>query len=1615
MSRIHLRGVAVAMAALLAVLAFSIRQNLYCKTQLFPRGARWSLKTTRRSRRAACQLLPDFISSLSKPRPLRTLRLLPLYIYGVIAFAIPSIAFAYTFPGNNYSSPNPNVVYDFDKGKMVYTTSNGVGPFDSAQEACVAAMPAPYNTGSYIIAYSNPRAGVDPNYGYGCYYHVVYTLASTGQIIDDYPNWFGQNWYGYGFSCPDGYQALDIEKGPADFGHELGTATCGKPLQLYIVLDLKSEPKNLGGGSCPKVAVGDPVNPATGNKFEIVADYTGSGFSPLHWQRTYNSMARDNGFWTHSYSARVKPKLPKTLPPPNVLQSNKYYPLTSACSNGWYDIRASAPTQELRQASAVYENGQCALYNSSSIRIGSTTIYTDTPPQWVKIYSDTVDVVRSDGKVYTFTKVAGNWTSDSDVLGTLNEIIDANGFPTGWAYTTADNTVEAYDAAGNLLSITKRDGAQQTLTYSDTSTSTNIAPAPGLLIDVSDSFGRAINITYDANARIQTVSDPATGLFSYAYDSDGNISSVTYPDGKSRTYLYNEAANTSGADLPHALTGVLDENGDRYSTSQYDAQGRAIATERAGGAEHTSLVYNADGSTTVTDALGTARTYTFQKINDVSKNTGVTQPCSVCSGTAAQNIAYDVNGNVASRTDFNGVTTTYSYDLTRNLEISRTEASGTPQARTIITQWHPTFRLPTLITEPGKTTAYTYDNATGLLLTKTITDTARATSRTWNYTYTTQGLVETIDGPRTDVNDVTTFAYDAQGNVTTITNALGQITQISSYDANGRPLTVVDPNDITTTLTYSPRGWLASRSVGGETTSYDYDGVGQLTKVTLPDYSYISYSYDAAHRLTGIADSLGNHITYTLDAMGNRTEEDVYDPSNTLTQTRSRMFNALNRLAQDIGAQNQTSDYSYDNNGNLTASGDPLSHVTANGYDALNRLTQVTDPNNGITRYDYDSQDHLTSVTDPRDLQTTYTYDVLDNLEQVVSPDTGTTTNTFDSTGNLATSVDARGAVTTYTYDALNRVIEISATLGAGTSTTSFQYDSGAYAIGKLSSISDADSTTTYSYDSLGRLSTKTQQIGALSLAESYSYDSAGRIYQITYPSGKVINYGYDLQGRINSLSVDGQTALSNIQYSPFGAATDWTWGNGSSYSRPLDGDGRVAAFTLNGILRTVTYDAASRITDLTDALNQHFDYDDLDRLTGYLALTATQTFSYDGVGNRTQVSDGANSDSYSYAATSNRLIGISGSHNKSYSYTANGNISSDGSHSYAYDPRNRMVSADSVNYTLNGLGQRIEKHDTAAPAYGPGDADGDDAYTVVDSKVMVDQILEIGTVPGNADCNGDNAVDVLDLVCLNNQIAAGAVPISSGRVLFAYDEQGQLIGEYNSGGSAIEETVYLGGQPVAVLKQSEVYYIHTDQLNTPRAISDSANTVVWRWDSDPFGTTAANDDPDLDGVKFTYNLRFPGQYYDRETGLNYNYYRDYDPRTGRYVESDPIGLIGGFNTYTYVLDNPTGRFDLLGLLGYMPSQGQGMSIRDFFSNLPGTDVNTVCWLTCRAEKTATCTSLGLAGMGIGGGIGAAIGDIPGAALGQRIGYYSATGFCAFSVKLNCTKRCKNPQNPSCH
>jgi RHS repeat-associated protein len=139
----------------------------------------------------------------------------------------------------------------------------------------------------------------------------------------------------------------------------------------------------------------------------------------------------------------------------------------------------------------------------------------------------------------------------------------------------------------------------------------------------------------------------------------------------------------------------------------------------------------------------------------------------------------------------------------------------------------------------------------------------------------------------------------------------------------------------------------------------------------------------------------------------------------------------------------------------------------------------------------------------------------------------------------------------------------------------------------------------------------------------------------------------------------------------------------------------------------------------------------------------------------------------------------------------------------------------------------------------------------------------------------------------------------------FVYDEQGQLVGEYDQNGNAVNEYVWFQGMPVAVIQAGKPYYIHSDHLNTPRAVLNQSGQVVWLWDDRGFGDEAANEDPDGNGIKFTFNLRFPGQYADAESGLYYNWHRTYNPNTGRYVTSDPIGLGGGTNTYLYAEASP--------------------------------------------------------------------------------------------------------------
>ncbi len=473
------------------------------------------------------------------------------------------------------------------------------------------------------------------------------------------------------------------------------------------------------------------------------------------------------------------------------------------------------------------------------------------------------------------------------------------------------------------------------------------------------------------------------------------------------------------------------------------------------------------------------------------------------------------------------------------------------------------------------------------------------------------------------------------------------------------------------------------------------------------------------------------------------------------------------------------------------------------------------------------------------------------------------------------------------------------------------EYDGGATptpaAIGELTKITYESGTTSYSFDSLGRIISKTTVIIGKTFTVGYSWgdtcSAIDKLTAITYPSGSRVNYSYDLQGYVSGVSVNPVNAsgnglsatstplLTSLSYNADNNITGWLWSGGQARSISYDSFGQIAAYSLGdpagtgiaaGTMRTLTRDAAARITGYSHSnnalsvptLNQSFGYDNLNRLINATlgtntATASTSQYSYDASGNRTAKVIGATSYSNTVDASSNKLLQTQDTTGTaSYSHDAEGNVTGDGINTFSYSDRGRMSSVTNaggtVNYLYNGLNQRASK---AGPT--------------------------------------------------------GMVP--TGAAYFVYDEQGQLLGEYDANQNPIYETLYLGATPVAVMKQTgsagssniavSLYNVHADHLATPRVITrQSDNAIVWRWDTaEAFGNSAANQNA---LGAFTFNQRFPGQVWDGETGLLQNWNRDYDPRQGRYRQSDPIGLRGGINTFAYANGSPLMVTDPMGLKG---------------------------------------------------------------------------------------------------
>ncbi|WP_307701657.1 RHS repeat-associated core domain-containing protein [Variovorax paradoxus] len=892
----------------------------------------------------------------------------------------------------------------------------------------------------------------------------------------------------------------------------------------------------------------------------------------------------------------------------------------------------------------------------------------------------------------------------------------------------------------------------------------------------------------------------------------------------------------------------------------------------------------------------------------------------------------DANGLITSETDFNGVVTKTTWDVVRRLPTTVVHASGTPEAQTVTTQWHPTFSLPTLVTEAGRTTAYTYGTL-GNTLSRTVTDTTTNQAQLWQWTYNAQQLVATATEPN---GAVTSYTYDLRGNVLTSTNALGHVTS-HTYDTANRVVSTTAPNGLATTYTYDLRDRLLTQTTGGQTTTLTYKPYGSVETITLPTGLVLTYTYDAAHRLIGWSNNRGESGLYALDGMGNRTAEQIKDGAGNVAWNAARTINNLNRLSAQSEGPNQTNTFGYDGNGELIRTTNGLNQSTQHTLDGLRRVKAVTDAANATATLKYNALDAITEAKDFKGVATTYARDAQGNATAEVSADTGGASTQYDALGLPSQITDALGQATTITRDALGRPTGL---VFADGKTTTLRYDLSANSKGYLSEIVDRSGTTEYTRDSFGRVTLKKQTLANGSVQQvSYGYNANGTLASIGYPNnGGLLTHSYDATGRLTGLSLNGNPLVTGIAWNPLGQPTAWTWAFASpslAASRSYDTAGRMTATEFSSYV----YDAAGRITSLTQTLYAPGDtdpthstigasditwtvgYNSVGRITGFNATGSTAGFGYDANGNRSSstrvLGTQSTSRSYTVGATSNRLTGFTQSINGAsstsvtYGYNANGDLVSDGLRSYTYDAEGRLAAATTgatdvsptTRYAHNALGQRVFKTE---PLYPPGQGDEADPG-------FMQSLIAFFTKLWNPTTNQAEQLGYA----------------------YVYDENGALISEAGSGGanSAGQASyIYLptahGPMPVAAVINGATYAVHSDHLNTPRKLSNADGQPVWQWSYSAFGedkptiakrrfanldTTPNPGTTSVSEVKF--NLRYPGQYADEESGLFYNYFRSYDARTGRYSQPDPIGLGGGWNRFGYVSGNPLMFTDPEGLL----------------------------------------------------------------------------------------------------
>ncbi|WP_416978802.1 putative T7SS-secreted protein [Streptomyces sp. T028] len=939
-----------------------------------------------------------------------------------------------------------------------------------------------------------------------------------------------------------------------------------------------------------------------------------------------------------------------------------------------------------------------------------------------------------------------------------------------------------------------------------------------------------------------------------ARDADGDYT-VTDPDSGLTCHFTAPSGSEPGGDGEAWLSAITDRNGHTITVDRTE-DGLPLALVHSAG--HRVKLSVADGLVTALSLAGAGESGTDLPLMSYGYQDGNLTTVTKPSG-ATTTFVYDDRRRVTAWIDSNASRYDYVYD-DRDRVVAEGGEAGHVQLTLTYTEPDPEtgHRTTVLATADGRATRYLIGPGCHVLAT---TDPLGHTTR---FTYDPHGNLLT----RTDPLGLTTaFSYDEAGRLVTVTRPDGSELR-TVRGPFGLPVEIVGPDGSRRTQEFDERGNRVSvTDEGGATTRHTYDRAGRLTSVTDALGGTTRVVCDAAGLPVEVTDPAGSTVRTERDALGRPVR--VTDPAGGATRLQ---WHADGQLSRRTGPDGATESWTYDGEANR------LTHTDASGgtsrfeYTHFDLPSAHTRPDGARYEFQHDAALRLTRVTNPQGLTWTYEYDAAGNVVSETDFDGRTLTYRYDAAGQLAARVDALGGTVSFERDRLGQVIR----KDIDGRVTTYAYD----LTGRLLEAVGPDSELRYQYDRRGNV--KTELVDGRPLV--HAYDALGRRTRRTTPTGHVTSYAYGADGQPRRLTTGRHHV--DFTHDALGRELTRVFGDAITMTSAWDEAGRLTGQHITAGARAVntrayTYRADGHPTSVSDQLSgtRTFDLDQAGRVTAVHAQGWTERYAYDDAGNQTSAawpshhpgSEATGPRAYT-GTTITRAGGVRFEHDALGRVTLRQKTRlsrKPDTWRYEWDTEDRLTSVTTPDgtrwrYRYDPLGRRTAKQRLSHD----GESVVEEVRFTWDGPILCEQTSHQPDLGSTVVLTWDHRADV---------------PLAqTERILMADDRQEEI--------------------------DRRFFAITTDLIGTPTELIDETGDIAWRSRATLWGATAWA----RDSTAYT-PLRFPGQYYDPETGLHYNHFRHYDPDTGRYASPDPLGLGPAPNPAAYV-DNPYSWTDPLGL-----------------------------------------------------------------------------------------------------